>query len=231
MAEAPPVPGPAPSALDYASADSPARRRHWPLPLIVTVAHLSASYLVMMDQAGEDYFPAYASHTLLIPLVLAAEVGWTDWGSMRVFLFVLLPLNSILYGCVLAALALLIARSRRLLAIAAGVSLAYPVLFAILLYGQWLTAWAVLGHPPRSSLDDPAQVPVAGTMYVATAISLLAIPLAGCAAIALNATHALFARPTTPRVVARFVLLAVLWAGLATVFIWDPGRVLYWWFD
>ena len=75
-----------------------------------------------------------------------------------------------------------------------------------------------------SALDyATAELPARRRLWPLAAIVTLAIPL--------NAAHALFARPTTRRVVARFALLAVLWAALAAVFVRDPGRVLYWWFD
>ena len=38
---------------------------------------------------------------------------------------------------------------------AAWVSSLYPLLILASLYATWFTAWAVLGHSPRMSLDDP----------------------------------------------------------------------------
>jgi hypothetical protein len=46
------------------------------------------------------------------------------------------------------------------------------------LYATWFTAWAVLGHRPRSSLDDPKFIsPLVEVPYLATFLLGLTAPL------------------------------------------------------
>jgi hypothetical protein len=227
---------PIPTApLDYAAPEPPKRRRRlvvW-LAVLTSAGHLLLAHLLWLALDAIDdpgLFYRFQVH-LLYPIYLAADAGWLDPVPEAVLILVLLPLNSLLYGCVLTALAVLVARSSRLLQIAASALMAYPLLFAVFLYGEWLTAWWVLGHPPRSSLDDPKHVPISRYLGLPTYLTMLAIPWAACGAVVLNLALVLFHRPATPRVVVRFALLLALWSALAGVFLFDPGGVLYWWFD
>ena len=54
----------------------------------------------------------------------------------------------------------------------------YPLLPLIGLYVTWLTAWWMLGHRPRSSIDDPKSIggPV-DFAYMATALLLMSRPI------------------------------------------------------
>jgi hypothetical protein len=52
---------------------------------------------------------------------------------------------------------LLVAPGHRVRA-AAWISSIYPLLLLSSLYATWFTAWCVLGHRPRSSLDDPKYI-------------------------------------------------------------------------
>jgi hypothetical protein len=99
------------------------------------------------------------------------------------------------------------------------------------LYGEWLLAWLVLGHPPRPSLDDPKGVPGSSWMHVVTALALLGMVPAAAAALALNVAHLLTARPSAVRGVARLVALFGLWLAVFALLRWDPWRVVYWWMD
>jgi hypothetical protein len=70
------------------------------------------------------------------------------------------------------------ARGRRLHTAAWVVSL-YPVLLLTSLYATWLTAWCVLGHRPRSFLDDPKFIsPLVEVPYVSTGMLMLGFPFA-----------------------------------------------------
>ena len=60
---------------------------------------------------------------------------------------------------------------------AAWVASLYPLLLLASLYGTWFTAWVVLGHRPRSSLDDPKFIsPVVEVPYGCTFLSLITMP-------------------------------------------------------
>lgn len=229
MADDPTVPAaPAVAALDYAAAQAPSRRRVWLLLLLIWAVHLGVSLVIVFAAEHVWYF---IESGLLLPLIFAWEQGWVGEPSRILFLLVLLPLNSAAYALVLTALAALVARAPRLLNVSAWAALGYPLVYVTLLYGQWLAAWAVLGHPPRPSLDDPKHVPVSTDLHLWTGLAMLAIPWMACVAVALNLAHAVYARPAPRRTVIRFALLCCLWAALAAVFVWDPGGVLYWWFD
>src|SRR5262249_48228957 len=60
---------------------------------------------------------------------------------------------------------------------AAWVASLYPLLLLFLLYATWFTAWAVLGHRPRSSLDDPKFIsPLVEVPYLSTFLLGLGVP-------------------------------------------------------
>lgn len=53
----------------------------------------------------------------------------------------------------------------------------YPLSPIVFLYATWFTAWIVLGHRPRSSLDDPKYIsPIVLIPYIATYFSLISAP-------------------------------------------------------
>jgi hypothetical protein len=119
----------------------------------------------------------------------------------------------------------------RPLGLAASAALLYPVVVVAALYGEWLLAWHVLGHPPRPSLDDPKGIPGSSWMHAVTALAVLGTLPAAFAALALNATHLVMARPSAVRGVARLVALSGLWLALFALLRWDPWQVGYWWMD
>jgi hypothetical protein len=108
---------------------------------------------------------------------------------------------------------------------------AYPLLLVSALYGQWLLSWWVLGHRPQPSLDDPKYIVGANWMHGVTGCALLGFLPAGFAALALNTLYAAGHRLRGIRLVARIVLVVSLWLGTFLLLRWDPGLVLYWWFD
>jgi hypothetical protein len=231
VAEDQPVPVAGVPPLDYAAPEAPNRRRAWRLLWLITASHLAVSVLAVVGAEAASALH-WVARRLFLPLILASgHALFYDEVPRPADLLVFLPPNSIVYGIALTALGALMARAPRLLNVAALVALAYPLVFVALLYGEWLLAWFVLGHPPHASLDDPGDIAMSADVHLATGLALLGIPWAACAALALNLTHVVFARPPVPRVRRRFALLAFLWVGLVVVLIWDPGDVLYWWFD
>jgi hypothetical protein len=76
-------------------------------------------------------------------------------------------------------LPVLLASPGRRLWVAASVSCLYPLLILCSLYATWFTAWAVLGHRPRSSLDDPKSIsPIVRVPFDTTAFLMMGSPLA-----------------------------------------------------
>jgi hypothetical protein len=218
------VPG-AVTSLEYAAPEAPTRRRLWLLLLLTSAIHLATSALIVMAPGN------FWANGLQLPLLLTGQREWLYSVSWHDVLLVLMPLSGVVYGIVLAAVGAMAARAPRLLNVTAWAGLAYPLLFAVMLYGQWLAAGIVLGHPPRPSIDDPKFVPVSTDLHVGTEVALLAIPWAMYAAAVLNVAHAVCARPAGSCMVTRFSLMVCLWAALGAIFAWDPGRVLYWWYD
>ena len=108
---------------------------------------------------------------------------------------------------------------------------AAPVVAVALLYGEWLLSWAVLGHVPRPSLDDPKDVAIAHWLMLPTALALVGfVPAAAAAALA-HVGAAIEQGRSLAHGVARG-LGALALAGLVVLlFRWDPGGVVYWWFD
>ncbi len=78
---------------------------------------------------------------------------------------------------------------RRLGAAAWSASL-YPLLPFVFLYATWLTAWIVLGHRPRSSLDDPKSIsPIVLFPYASTFFAAMSAPFGLCVSYPLMIAH------------------------------------------
>lgn len=120
---------------------------------------------------------------------------------------------------------------RRLLALGAQLSLVFPLSVLWSLYGEWLLASLALGHPPRPSIDDPKDVPLANIAHWGTMIALVAMLPMGVAALALNTWDASARKLGGGVIAARAVVILGLLAGTIAWLRWDPGRVMYWWMD
>jgi hypothetical protein len=113
----------------------------------------------------------------------------------------------------------------------ATATLFLPLLVAATLYGEWLLAWASLGHRPVPSLDDPKYIDSSTWLHTVTGLMLVsAMPMA-FVGLALNLTHGIVNRLPWPRFVLRIVVPLVLWGTLFAVLRADPGDVVYWWLD
>ena len=74
-------------------------------------------------------------------------------------------------------LPIFLARPGRRPRAAAWTGALYPLLWLASLYATWFTAWLVLGHRPRSSLDDPKFIsPLVEVPYIATFLCLVGSP-------------------------------------------------------
>jgi hypothetical protein len=111
---------------------------------------------------------------------------------------------------------------------ASWASLLQPAVVLFYLYATWATAWCVLGHRPRPSLDDPKFIsPVVDVPYVMFAFSLFyGWMICACTGLLLGAVCAARRRNIRPLVALPFVWLAGYFA-----LVLDPLGVLYWWFD
>lgn len=103
-----------------------------------------------------------------------------------------------------------------------------PSVVLFYLYATWATAWCVLGHRPRPSLDDPKFIsPVVGVPYVMFAFSVtLGWMICACTGLLLSTVCLVRRRNIRP-------LLALPFAWLAgyLALVLDPLGVLYWYFD
>ena len=119
----------------------------------------------------------------------------------------------------------------RWLAFFAHATAAYPLLLLGSLYGEWLLSWWVLGHRPRPSLDDPKSIDATIWMHIVTYLALRGFAPAGCVAVVLNTLYAINHRVRGSRLLVRVAVIAALWLGTFALLRWDPGLVLFWWFD
>lgn len=105
----------------------------------------------------------------------------------------------------------------------------YPLALIVSLLAAWLTAWAMLGHLPRPSLDDPKYI----GWQVDISYTIAGILLIGCPAAALVglmieciAEHgSWFVR------VASCLMFVGLWTATIYLLRWDPFRIVEWFFD
>lgn len=111
------------------------------------------------------------------------------------------------------------------------VSLLWPALVVVLLYGEWLLATWSLGHVPRPSLDDPMEVAGSSWMHMITTLAILGAVPAAVLALVVNTIAMELHRPTVLRGLVRLATVMTSWAVLVVLVRWDPGAVLLWWLD
>ncbi len=100
-------------------------------------------------------------------VAVAVAAGFLAWRDLRVALALI---GLFLVVIVPAA----IAPPRRRLEAASWGCLLQPAVVVLYLYATWVTAWCVLGHCPRPSLDDPKYIsPVVEAPYVMFAFSAI----------------------------------------------------------
>jgi hypothetical protein len=134
----------------------------------------------------------------------------------------------------LLCLPAIVAPAGRRVAALYWVAVGYPLLVLFSLYLTWLAAWVVLGHPPRSSLDDPQLISPILIFNVVTSILLLGSPIALLAAIVL-AMIRVIQGPTWKA--SKFPLVALIgivpwtWVAGCILLSWDPLNVMVWYFD
>jgi hypothetical protein len=121
----------------------------------------------------------------------------------------------------------------RLLARLAMALCAYPVLLVASLYATWCIAWAILGHRPVSSLDDPRSISRAVDVPYFLFFTLLIgmFPAIGLhvAAVAVMMAGDLRKGRATGAVL--LIVAAALWSGAILFLRADPWRVGEWFMD
>lgn len=110
-------------------------------------------------------------------------------------------------------------------------SLLWPVLVAVLLYGEWLFATWSLGHVPRPSVNDPMDIPGSRWMHIFTTLAILGAVPAALTALVLNTIAMELHKPNVLHGLIRLAAVMVSWSVLVALVRWDPGSVLLWWLD
>ena len=124
------------------------------------------------------------------------------------------------------------AYKRRWLRHAANATLAYPVVFAGLWYGQWFLAWHALGHQPVASVDDPKYIDGASWMHGITELALIGVPFVAIAALCTNIGHIVGNRLTAAQAGLRLQTLVAIWIGMGLLVLTDPYYpIVEWWLD
>ena len=113
-------------------------------------------------------------------------------------------------------------RGRRL-EVACWVVSLQPVLVVVYLYATWVTAWCVLGHRPRPSLDHANYIsPIVDVPYSMTQFSLLLLPISVGAGIVL--ASGTFAQRSGLR---PLEILPWVWLSMIVALGWDPLGVVF----
>jgi hypothetical protein len=110
-----------------------------------------------------------------------------------------------------------------------AVALLYPALLVTAFYGTWFSAWLSLGHPPRASLDDPAET--LGAIYWVSGIVVLLMPMGAAVAVASMAGRFVFGGCSKSTGIVFGVFNVALWIGAIVLLRSDPIGVVNWWFD
>lgn len=138
-------------------------------------------------------------------------------------------------------LPILLAPSGRKLLAAEWVCSLYPLLILGSLYATWLTAWCVLGHRPRSSLDDPKSIsPIVDVPYLSTFLLLYGVvfilllcPVLLSAEVAdiISKGRDKPLKEAARRLVVPILWGLFLWVSSIVLLRWDPLRVGDWYMD
>jgi hypothetical protein len=121
-----------------------------------------------------------------------------------------------------------VASPGRRLEAASWASSLQPAVVVFYLYATWATAWYVLGHRPRASLDDPKFIsPIVLVPYVMFAFSLtLGWMICGCSGLLLSSIFLARRRNIGP-----LLALPFAWFLGYLALMLDPLNVFYWYMD
>jgi hypothetical protein len=158
-------------------------------------------------------------HLLLINGVLGAVIGVARLdiaGTCALFVMastILIPVCA--------------ARPERRLKVAAWIVSLHPVMTLPYVYAAWGVAWCLLGHRPRSSLDDPYRIgfPVEVPLVLAH-FAFGGWSFSICAGLVLAGRRWLLRRD-----LGELGALPVAWIVTFVLLVWDPMGVLEWALD
>lgn len=108
----------------------------------------------------------------------------------------------------------------------------YPIVLIASFYATWAIAWAMLGHMPRPSMDDPKYI--SGWVDVPYNITLLLIigsPAALVGGVSWTAWSGVQRQLSRPTKASALTLLITLWIGAISFLRVDPWQAVYWFGD
>jgi hypothetical protein len=128
---------------------------------------------------------------------------------------------------VVFAVPVTMAQAERRIRVAAWVLSLYPLMVPVCLYTTWLTAWCVLGHRPRSCLDDPKYInPLVDVPFAMTAFSLSLCPISMFSGLVLAMGSNNRRSATNP-----LLILSAVWLSVIAFLLCDPLGVIDWYLD
>jgi len=120
-------------------------------------------------------------------------------------------------------------------AVVANATLAYPFFVAGSLYGCWLLACRILGHPPVAWVDDPAETLSAGGLGwlydVVTWLAIVPMVPIFIASVACNIVYVVRTRHSAVQAGIRAFTVSGVWLWLWTWIATDPHEINKWWLD
>jgi hypothetical protein len=115
----------------------------------------------------------------------------------------------------------------RRLKVAAWIVSFHPVMLLPYVYAAWGVAWCLLGHRPRSSLDDPYRIGFLVEVPLALAHFTFGLcPFSICAGLVLAGRRWVLRRD-----LGELRALPVAWIVTFVLLVWDPMGVLEWALD
>ncbi len=108
----------------------------------------------------------------------------------------------------------------------------YPLLFSVVFYGNWLIAWAVLGHRPVLYIDDPASISVANNVFNYLCIAaIVLLPVVLFAGLFLSTLYAILRKWSIPLIVSQCIGYIWWWMLAIALLRGDPIGVMAWFMD
>ncbi len=160
-------------------------------------------------------------HHFLILIVLLA-LGFAGFGIAPTVLL-----------AVLASPVVLARRGYRLSSLY-WVGISFPLCVLAWLYVVWFHGWIALGHPPRSSLDDPKNINSIEYSYLMMYVLLIITPFVFLISLGLTlirvAEKVRSGSPWAARLLP-LLLFPLTWGLSYFALRWDPYSVLEWFFD
>jgi hypothetical protein len=108
----------------------------------------------------------------------------------------------------------------------------YPIALIASFYATWAIAWAMLGHMPRPSMDDPKYISGwVDVPYTTTLLLMIGFPAALVGAVSWTAWTGVQQKLSRLTKASVLILLITLWIGTISFLRADPWQVVYWFGD